>query len=138
MAGVKGWPICYLRVPSQQLIISNAKSKGASTGTQTVISPIPDCGKKGDEADTSHHRAKCLYNIRLGARVFILNIFSKNQRHASKQLTPRRLTNYLVAILNKPPFYYLNVFYFKIAFTKLTRIYLLRCICKCNSNTNLI
>ena len=63
----------------QQFISSNAKSKGASMGTQTVISPIPDCGKKGDEADTSHHRAKCLYNIRLGARVFIFNIFPKTK-----------------------------------------------------------
>ena len=80
---IKGWNkrLAHLLFTSakQQLISSNAKSKSASTGTQTAISPIPDCGKKGVGADTSHHRSNFLYNIGLGARIFIYIIFPKTK-----------------------------------------------------------
>ena len=79
---------------SQQLISSGAKRRERDCSRRQKPSPMLNCEKKGVEADTSHRRAKCLYNIRLGARIFIYIIFSENQRHASKQLLPRRLTNY--------------------------------------------
>ena len=79
--------------PSQQLISSVAAGRKRGCSSRQKNPPILNCGMKGVGADTSHHRSDLVLNIRLGARVFIYNIFPKNQRHASKQLLPRRLTN---------------------------------------------
>ena len=67
-----------------------------------------------------------------------LHYFSENRRHAVNNLCHVDYQPYFSGNSKQTPLYYFNVFYCKIAFMKLTCIYLLRCICKCNSNTNLI
>ena len=58
---------------------------------------------KGVGADTTHHRSDLVLNTRLGARIFIYVILSENQRHASKQLMPRRLTSCFSGISKQTP-----------------------------------
>ena len=82
------------KTPSQQLISSGDKRRKRGCSSRQENPPILYCGMKGVGADTSHHRSDLVLNTRLGARIFIYIIFSKTQRHASKQLSPRRLTNY--------------------------------------------
>ena len=79
MAGLKAGPLVVYQCQAVAYQRAMQKSKNASTGTQTAISPIPDSGKKGVGADTSHHRSNFLYNIGLGARIFIYIIFPKTK-----------------------------------------------------------
>ena len=64
---------------SQQLISSDVKRRKRGCSRRQKNPPILNYGKKGGEADTSHHRFNFLLNNWLGARIFIYFIFSKSK-----------------------------------------------------------
>ena len=97
--------------PSQQLISSVAAGRKRGCSCRQKNPPILNCGKKGGEADTSHHRSNFLYNVGLGARIFILHHFSENQRHASKQLLPRRLTSLFSGNSKTNPHFIISMYF---------------------------
>ena len=65
--------------PSQQLISSVAAGRKRGCSCRQKNPPILNCGKKGGEADTSHHRSNFLFKIGVGARIFIYINFLKTE-----------------------------------------------------------